>query len=277
MRVHHLACPTLCPASAALINEGGKPFERGRMVCHCLLIEGDDGLVLVDTGIGVDDMADLEGRLGKWFALVVAPRRDVEETAFRQVRALGFSPDDVRHIVPTHLDLDHSGGLPDFPRAEVHIFEPEHDAAMRPRTAQERMRYRRAHFRHGPRWKIHSLGGDRWLGFDSVRAIGASPEVLIIPLQGHTRGHAGIAVRTETGWLLHAGDAYFHHREVHAAEPSCPPGLRAFQRIVAVDDGLRRRNQTRLRELAKREPSVRIFSAHCPVEFDRHVAQSADA
>lgn len=247
------------------------------MVCHCLLIEGDDGLVLVDTGLGTEDLADPMGRLGAWFTLVVNPSRRREETAIAQLEALGYSPRDVRHIVPTHLDLDHVGGLPDFPHAEVHVFAPEHDAAMRRRTFEERLRYRPMHWKHGPRWKIHDLGGDRWLGFDSVRAVAGSPEILIVPLQGHTRGHAGVAVRTDEGWLLHAGDAYFHHREIDPVSPSCPVGLRAFQRLVAIDDGLRRKNQDRLRDLHRREPAVRICSAHCPVEFDALLARSADA
>lgn len=271
MRVHHLAVTTLCPLSATLVNGSGGLLRRGRMVCHCLLIEGDDGLILVDTGLGTADLADPNGRLGSWFPFVVGLTGRVEETALHQVRALGFRAEDVRHIVPTHLDLDHAGGLPDFPQAEVHLFAPEHDAAMAP-TMRERARYRPAHFAHGPRWNLRRPGGDRWFGFESVQAIAGSPDVLIVPLTGHTRGHAGIAVRTEKGWLLHAGDAYFHHAEMDPTAPRCPPGLRLFQRLAAVDDGDRRRNQERLRDLVRREGSVEIHSAHCPVEFDRYRA-----
>lgn len=270
MRIHHLNCSTLCPVGARFINGSGGLLERGRMVCHCLLIEGDDGLILVDTGLGTDDRADPRGRLGGAFAALVAGNLRPEETALRRVEALGFKRADVRYILPTHLDLDHAGGLPDFPDAEVHIFRPEQEAALHPRTAQERERYRRVHFAHGPRWKLHDEpDGERWFGFSRVRPLGRSPDVLIIPLQGHTRGHAGIAVRTEKGWLLHAGDAYFNHGEMNAENPTCPPGLAAFQRIVAMDDAERRRNQARLRELVRTEPSVTVHSAHCPTEFER--------
>lgn len=31
----------------------------------------------------------------------------------------------------------------------------------------------------------------------------------MIPLLGHTFGHAGIAVKTQSDWKLLAGDAYF--------------------------------------------------------------------
>lgn len=53
------------------------------------------------------------------------------------------------------------------------------------------------------------VSGDEWFGFGSVTVL--DDDVLLIPLQGHTRGHCGVAVRrADGGWLLHAGDSYFH-------------------------------------------------------------------
>ena len=34
---------------------------------------------------------------------------DPAETAVQQVKALGYSPSDVRHVLLTHLDRDHAG------------------------------------------------------------------------------------------------------------------------------------------------------------------------
>jgi glyoxylase-like metal-dependent hydrolase (beta-lactamase superfamily II) len=82
---------------------------------------------------------------------VSRPSLDPSDTAIGQVRRLGFNPRDVRHIVPTQLDLDHAGGLPDFPWADVHVFRPEYEAALHPRTLTERKRYRSVHWAHGPR------------------------------------------------------------------------------------------------------------------------------
>ena len=56
-----------------------------------------------------------------------------EETAAHQIAALGYSLDEVRHIVLTHLDLDHAGGMADFPRAQVHVLAAEHNAAFKAR------------------------------------------------------------------------------------------------------------------------------------------------
>src|SRR6202020_2717052 len=111
------------------------------MCCHCLLIESEDGLVLVDSGLGVEDVNEPR-RLGFLFNAMVRPRLDVAETALRQVVDLGYRPSDVRHIVPTHLDLDPAGGLSDFPDAAVHVFAAELRAASHRASLMERSRYR---------------------------------------------------------------------------------------------------------------------------------------
>jgi glyoxylase-like metal-dependent hydrolase (beta-lactamase superfamily II) len=244
------------------------------MVCHCLVIEGKDGLVLVDTGLGTGDIEDPKGRLGRMFLAVTRPRLARAQTALAQIERLGFRREDVRHIVPTHLDLDHVGGLSDFPEAQVHVFEPELQAAMQRRTVGERGRYRVPHFAHGPRWTTHALAGDRWLGFDRIRVIGE--DVALVPVVGHTRGHCAVAVRDERGWLVHAGDAYFFHGEVDPVAQRSTPGLAFFQRLAAVDDEARRANQARLRELVRDHGrEVRLFCAHDPVEYEAFVAQAA--
>ena len=260
----------MCPRFGRLVSGEGPLFAEATMVCHCLLIECGDGLVLVDTGVGLDDLRDPRGRLGGSFVKVARPRLDAAETALRQVERLGFSAKDVRHLIPTHLDLDHAGGLPDFPEARVHIFEPEHSAAIARATSMERARYRPAHFAHGPRWVRYQPQGEPWFGFSTVRQLeGLPPEILLVPLTGHTRGHVAVAVQRESGWLMHAGDAYFHRDEVHGgARRSCPGGLDFFQRFAAFDRGDWARNQKRLRALVdERSAEVDVFCAHDPIEL----------
>ena len=95
MRIHHLNCGTMCPLARRLINGDGKLFERGKMVCHVLLVEGRDGLTLVDTGYGLADLRAPAKRLGRAFLALTAPALREEETALRQVEKLGFSAKDV--------------------------------------------------------------------------------------------------------------------------------------------------------------------------------------
>ena len=267
MRVRHFNCATLCPRIGGRFLSG-VAGEKPVLVCHVLLIETDVGLVLVDTGFGVEDCRTPLRRLGPAIAMI-GPRFDERETALRQVEGLGHSPGDVKHVIVTHLDLDHAGGIPDFPNATVHVMSKEHEAAMQRRALQEKSRYRPAHWQHGPHWKMHDVdrAGEKWNGFEAVRALeGSKDEILMVPLEGHTRGHAGIAVKSDDGWLFHCGDAYFHADEVKEGGRA-PAGLEFFQRTVAMDDVLRKQNRSRLRELAK-STEVRLFCAHSQSELE---------
>jgi glyoxylase-like metal-dependent hydrolase (beta-lactamase superfamily II) len=218
-----------------MFGGAGGPLSPAPMCCHCLLIEGDDRLILVDTGLGVEDV-NYPARLGFLFNAMARPRLEVAETALRQVADLGFRPNDVCHIVPTHLDLDHAGGIGDFPGAAVHVFAPELRAALNPSSLMERSRYRAVQIAAVKKWAPVEADREAWFGFQAVRAIpGTLDEVLLVPLPGHTRGHCGVAARMSYGWLLHCGDAYFHHSEVAAVGGAAPPGLRLFERFVNAD------------------------------------------
>lgn len=266
-----------------MINGRGRLFERASMVCHCLLIESPQGLILIDAGLGLADIHNARERMGRGFINFVKPKLDESETAIRQVERLGFRGSDVRHIVLTHLDLDHAGGISDFPGARVHVFRSEHEGAMQRQTMLKRRRYRPLQWAHHPSWELHEISkGEKWKGFDAIRPIDESmSEVLLVPLIGHTRGHCGVAVResepgaetSDCGWILHAGDAYFHHSEINPRRPRCPKSLDVFQRLVAFDKQARLDNLARLRALAgDASASVRIFCAHDPMELYREKA-----
>lgn len=261
MKIHHLNCGTMCPFGGSLI---GTP----RIVDHCLLIESGERLILLDTGFGTGDVTN-PARVGRPFKALIGPRLDAAETAIEQVRGLGFDPADVRDILVTHLDVDHAGGLGDFPGAEVHIFAAEHVAAENP-TLRERERYRSVQWAHGPRWVDYTVDGDDWFGFESVRVLpGSDDEIAMIPLPGHSRGHSAFAIRRSDGWLLHCGDGYFHRDEI-ATPPSCPRMLRAFESMMATDNGARLRNIERLGELARNHgDEVKLICSHDPTELER--------
>jgi glyoxylase-like metal-dependent hydrolase (beta-lactamase superfamily II) len=279
MRIHHLNCGTDCPVGGALFD-GRSIGLTGRLVCHCLLIETrTSGLVLIDTGYGLQDVhhphRGPEERITKAMRAMLNIKLREEETAIRQIEALGYSATDVRHIVLTHLDFDHAGGLEDFPNAIVHLMDREFSAATGPRVGfVPRNRYRPSQFDQVSNWRRYSGQGEPWFGFETVRDLeGLPPEILMVPLPGHTWGHAGVAVRSDEGWLLHAGDAYFYRGEMRSAKRHCTPGLRAYQTMMETDRTLRLTNQERLRRLSvEQRGDVRILCAHDPVEFEHCVA-----
>lgn len=272
IKVHHLNCISSCPLGGRLMD-GRSPsvFQRGSLCCHCLMLETDDGLVLVDTGFGLQDVHDPKGRLSGFFLRLLSPDFREEMTAVQQVKRLGFHANDVRHIVLTHLDFDHAGGLDDFPQAQIHMMQVERDSALAQRTWLDRQRFRPQQWSSRERWKAYRAAiGEPWHGFECVREMqGLPPEILLVPLVGHTFGHAGVAIRADDGWLLMAGDAYFYHREMDS-EPWCTPGLRFYQTLMEKDRKARLENQARLRALVNgRGDRVQVMSAHDPVEFER--------
>jgi glyoxylase-like metal-dependent hydrolase (beta-lactamase superfamily II) len=275
MRVHHLNCGTDCPVGGALFDGRSKGLT-GHLVCHCLLIETDaHGLVLVDTGYGLRDVDHPHRRphprITRMMRTMLNIKLREEETAVRQIEALGFLAKDVRHIVLTHLDFDHAGGLEDFPDATIHLLQSEWSVATGPHTSfVSRNRYRPAQFDEIRNWRRYGVKGEQWFGFDAVRDLdGLPPEIMMIPLPGHTWGHAGIAIRRPDGWLLHAGDAYFYRHEVRQAQRRCTPGLRGYQTMMEVDRKQRLVNQEKVRRLSiEKRGEVRVICAHDAVEFE---------
>lgn len=82
----------------------------------CLLVETDQGLTLVDTGLGLDDYAHPTW-FTQFFRIITSMPFDPQEAAINQIQRLGYKPEDLKHIILTHMHFDHCGGLPDFPHA----------------------------------------------------------------------------------------------------------------------------------------------------------------
>lgn len=272
VRVYHLNCGTLnAPLGVALFGTGGL-LKRARGVVHCVLLETDDGLLLVDTGFGTQDCIAPTPFMRLMMALGGHPR-DLEETAARQVAGLGYDPGDVRHIVLTHFHYDHAGGLPDFPQAQVHILQAEYEGVTEPGDVYERLPYRAEHWAHGPDWAVHSLQGDRWFGFDCTPLVNlGATEFCMVPLPGHTRGHSGVALRLPDGWLFHCGDAYTFHGDVDPENPFHPPYYRLIRPLINLNKAFREigKHAPRLRALLREHgDEVRLTCSHDPHEFEK--------
>jgi glyoxylase-like metal-dependent hydrolase (beta-lactamase superfamily II) len=217
----------------------------------CLLIETSEGLVLVDTGLGQDDYVSRPGIL-RAFQVITHVPMNPDEAALHQVVRLGYRPEDVRHIVLTHMHFDHCGGLPDFPHATVHVHRREYEAFTgRPRRWAD-LAYVRRHIAHKPDLVLYDGFDERWFDFAAAR-LPFEGEMWLVPLFGHTRGHCGLAMRTEHGWLFHVGDA-----APLGFDESVPPWL---VRLVLGP------HAPRLRAFGAVHPQIRMTTGHMWLDF----------
>lgn len=220
------------------------------MVCHCLLLETKHGLMLVDTGYGRDDVRHPVKRLGAFFYNLTRPTLRMDECAAEQIVKMGKKPQDVKHIFISHFDLDHIGGLSDFPNASVHCLKDELDALNNRRFFKEMWGYRNAQVAHHPNWVPHECHQD-WFGFEAAQPLKDEPDILMVSLPGHSRGHAGVAIRQGAKWLLYVGDAFFHPDQLKQP-PKMPLFLRLFQNLlVTIDKQKREQTLEQLRKLVR--------------------------
>jgi len=211
----------------------------------CSLVETSQGLVLIDTGPGLEDYSHPPGIL-RLFQVVTHVRMDPQETAIRQIQRLGFQPEDVRHIILTHMHFDHCGGLPDFPHARVHLHRREYEAFLAGPHQWTDLAYVRRHILHGPAWVLYDDTGERWYDFNAIR-LPFEPEIWLVPLHGHSRGHCGVAVRTSQGWFFNAADAGAVYND------ETPDWLIRF--VLGPHDG-------RLRRFMHAHPEVLLTNSH---------------
>ena len=224
-------------------------LARGRLSCHCLLVEGDRGLTLVDTGFGLGDVADPNGRLSPFFLTLLRPEFRAEMKAVRQIERLGFAARrDGHRPHPPRLRsrrqprrLSSRARSPARDRARLRA--PAGALARSPAlpaaavvVALQLARLRPARGRALVRLRVRSRARRR-----SARGAAGAAAV-------HTLGHVGVAVQVGSRWLLQAGNAYFYHRQMDLARPWCTPRLRLYQTMMEQDRGARLHDQERLRD-----------------------------
>jgi glyoxylase-like metal-dependent hydrolase (beta-lactamase superfamily II) len=172
------------------------------------LIEHPEGFILIDTGIS----ANANDRI--WFPpfmpliqraakFSITPEQEIDQ----QLQKLGFSANDVRWVLLTHLHQDHDGGLHHFPQAQFLVSEQEWTAA------------------YGFKGRLNGYLNHRWPSwfrpqlihfeerpfgpFSSHYSVTEADDVYLVPTPGHSPGHLSVIVREGDRSFFFAGDTSY--------------------------------------------------------------------
>ena len=164
--------------------------DRNRipLALRCLLVEHDDGLVLIDTGIGNKEDEKFRGI----YAVENAGqggRTKLEDA----LGALGHTPTDIRWVINTHLHFDHAGGdlwrdpsgktVVAFPKARYVVQRGELEFARHPneRTAGS--------------YLAHNFAGIDFQLLDGETQV--LPGIRCLPTPGHVPFHQSVLLESD--------------------------------------------------------------------------------
>ncbi len=163
--------------------------ERNRipLALRCLLVEHDDGLVLIDTGIGNKEDDKFRGIYGVENQ-GAGGRTQLEDA----LSALGHRPEDIRWVINTHLHFDHAGGdmwrdpsgkiVPAFPKARYVVQRGELEFA------------RHTNERTAGSYLTHNFDGVPFTLLDGEAE--PLPGIRCLPTPGHVPFHQSVLVES---------------------------------------------------------------------------------
>lgn len=175
-----------------------QPDNRNRipLSTRCLLLEGNDRLVLVDNGIGDKE----DDKFSDIYALDYS-RAELH----RSLGEAGFSAEDVTDVILTHLHFDHCGGTTrrkgdrfelTFPNARHHVQRAHWDWAVRP-NIRERASFLSHNLQPlGESGQLHLLDGEQEI----------LPGISVLTVDGHTEAQQLVKVTGEEGSLVFVAD-----------------------------------------------------------------------
>jgi glyoxylase-like metal-dependent hydrolase (beta-lactamase superfamily II) len=184
---------------------------------HAFAVDHPDGICLFDTGQTA--RASRGGYHPRWHPYLRLARF---ELAPEDEVASQLDPLTVRWVVISHLHTDHVGGLSAFAHADVLVSRVEWERAA---GMPGRLRgYLPQHWPAGLTPRLVDFSGPAAGPFAASHDVAGDGRLLVVPLPGHTPGHAGLLVDGET---LLAGDASWPGDELHvlgAHDPGLRPG-----------------------------------------------------
>src|SRR5438067_6820241 len=164
----------------SILRGPGGPEEEIPIVSY--VVEHDDGHIVIDCGF--------DFRSAQAFAKERLPRRlglslyiSEDDVVGPQMRKRGLDPLDVRWVLPTHLDMDHAGGVSHFPNATFLVNRGEWEFR---KTTFGRFRFRSKYWPDWFRPLVYDFRDEPLGPFEKSLPLTDRSDVVAVPTPGHT-------------------------------------------------------------------------------------------
>jgi N-acyl homoserine lactone hydrolase len=228
----------------------GEPFD---IPVPFFLIKHPRGNVLFDTGMA---LAVVDDKIRHWGAVLETydPIMTEDDYVVAQLAKAGVKPEEITHVIFSHLHLDHAGGTGEFPNAIHYVQRAEMQYAYMPDFFQAGA-YIRADF-DKPHLDWHLLEGYQDEPYDVL----GDGKLRIVFTPGHSPGHQSLLVDLEKwGPTLLTGDSVYTEEIL---EEDVLPGL-----VYNPPDAAR--SIRKARDL-RRISGVRIITGHDPAAWAKY-------
>ncbi len=109
-----------CRHPERVVLRGGKPWPVEMPTVVGVIEHAREGLVLFDLGYSPEVTRACRSFPESLYPAVVPFEVDAQTSARGRLVAMGYRPDDVRHVIISHFHPDHIGGAKGFPKATFH-------------------------------------------------------------------------------------------------------------------------------------------------------------
>jgi len=193
--------------------------------CPAFLIRHPSaGAVLVDTGLHPSIATDGHENFGRMATRIGKPSLDPGTDVPAQLRERGLEPGEIPVVVMTHMHIDHTSAISEFPNSAFVLSETEWDAAATgPRPTLNG--YRRPHFDYA--FDYRTVDFDRG-GIDSYATFGRAFDLFgdgsirLAYTPGHSAGHISVIAHLKDRDFVIGGDATYTLGQLEGSAPLAP-------------------------------------------------------
>jgi glyoxylase-like metal-dependent hydrolase (beta-lactamase superfamily II) len=211
--------------TAKLLRALVSPKDAVKVPCPAFLIRHPSaGAILVDTGLHPSIATDPKENFGSLGARFGKPTLEAGEDVPSQLRKRGLDPGEVPIVVMTHLHLDHTSAISEFPGSTFVVSETEWQAAAHGSNPMMNG-YRRAHFDYA--FEYRTVDFDR-ANIDSYASFGRTFDLFgdgsihLAYTPGHSPGHMSVIARLAERDFVIGGDTMYMLSQLNGSEPPPP-------------------------------------------------------